>query len=70
MARITIYLPDQEAEALEKLAAADNRSASNMVATLVKDAAIRRFQAVSVSSLPHPTDAAAIPLVSAVEVRA
>jgi hypothetical protein len=70
MPTISIYLPDTEAEALEKLAESDNRSASNMVATLVKEAAIRKFQVVSTSTLPHPADAVSIPLVSVVEVPA
>ena len=56
MPTISIYLPDTEAEALEKLAVADNRSASNFVATLIKEAAGRRFQIAPTQTLA-PTGA-------------
>lgn len=57
MPNITIYLPEREAAILAQLAEKENRSVSNTVGTL-----IRNFTNVAISSLPHPQDAQAVPV--------
>ena len=64
MPTIAIYLPDNEKDALNRMAAEENRSVSNMVSTLVREGAGRRYVVESVETLPRPAGAKAVPVVT------
>jgi hypothetical protein len=67
MPTISIYLPDDDAARLNKIAADENRSASNAVATLVREGYFKRYAVQGVSTLPAPAGAKAVVLVDVAE---
>ena len=62
MAKISIYLPDEDESTLNQFAASENRSVSNMVSTLVRQEASRR-RVVNVTELPRPEGAQVVPVI-------
>ena len=60
MPTISVYLPDEDATILDQMAKKENRSVSNMVATLIKTS----YQVVGVTELPRPADAQPVPVVT------
>lgn len=66
MPKISIYLPEEDSEKLGHMATAENRSVSNMVATIVQYEFVRRYApgVESVKTLPHPAGAKAVPVVT------
>ena len=69
MPKISIYLPDEDNEKLERMAETENRSVSNMVATLVKDGFFRRVVVKSVDALPPPEGAQIVPVITIAEAQ-
>lgn len=65
MPKISIYLPDEDSEKLERMATTENRSVSNMVATLVQDGFVRRI--IKIEELPRPEGAQAVPVITIAE---
>lgn len=63
MPTISIYLSEEDAAKLDRMAELENRSASNMVSTLVKDGFAKRFVVVlKQAEMPGPADAVDKPL--------